>query len=121
MIAFYSTVLSCTVEKRQPAIGLVHLRAGNALIDLLEDRARSGDDDSITADDGQRRKLDHFCLRVASFDFDEIHAHLAKYGVDVAPPALRYGAEGLGLSVYFQDPEGNTIELKGPPNLSQTA
>jgi len=27
----------------------------------------------------------------------------------------RYGAEGDGPSMYIEDPEGNTVELKGPP------
>ena len=26
----------------------------------------------------------------------------------------RYGAEGNGVSIYLTDPEGNTVELKGP-------
>ncbi len=29
--------------------------------------------------------------------------------------AARYGTEGEGPSLYLADPEGNTIELKGPP------
>jgi len=29
--------------------------------------------------------------------------------------ARRYGAEGQGPSIYIQDPDGNTVELKGPP------
>ena len=28
--------------------------------------------------------------------------------------AARYGAEGEGPSIYVEDPEGNTVELKGP-------
>jgi catechol-2,3-dioxygenase len=27
----------------------------------------------------------------------------------------RYGAEGEGPSIYVSDPEGNVVELKGPP------
>ncbi|WP_380875061.1 hypothetical protein [Sphingomonas sp. DBB INV C78] len=29
--------------------------------------------------------------------------------------ASRYGAEGEGPSIYLSDPEGNMLELKGPP------
>jgi catechol-2,3-dioxygenase len=30
--------------------------------------------------------------------------------------ARRFGAEGQGPSLYLTDPEGNTVELKGPPD-----
>src|SRR3546814_18335654 len=36
MQAFYCDVLGCTVEKRQEAIGLLQLRAGDSLIDLVD-------------------------------------------------------------------------------------
>ena len=44
-----------------------------------------------------------------------IRAHLTMHGVTAGPLETRYGAEGEGPSIYLQDPEGNTIELKGPP------
>ena len=50
------------------------------------------------------------------FDADAIHAHLARHGVQAGPVGQRYGAEGEGPSIYLEDPEGNTVELKGPPN-----
>jgi len=59
--------------------------------------------------------MDHFCLRVESFDEAEIRAHLTAHGVDAGAAASRFGAEGTGPSIYIEDPEGNTIELKGPP------
>jgi uncharacterized protein involved in tolerance to divalent cations len=62
------------------------------------------------------RNLDHFCLRVLPFDEVAIRAHLARHGVSAGPTARRYGAEGMGPSIYLQDPEGNTVELKGPPD-----
>ena len=60
--------------------------------------------------------LDHFCLRLAPFDEAAIRRHLAAHGVEAGELKRRYGAEGTGPSLYLQDPEGNTIELKGPPN-----
>lgn len=35
-------------------------------------------------------------------------------GIAVDPAETRYGAEGDGPSIYFSDPDGNRIELKGP-------
>jgi catechol 2,3-dioxygenase-like lactoylglutathione lyase family enzyme len=60
--------------------------------------------------------MDHFCLRVDPWDADAIRAHLLAHGVEPGPVAQRFGAEGQGPSLYLQDPEGNTVELKGPPN-----
>jgi catechol 2,3-dioxygenase-like lactoylglutathione lyase family enzyme len=60
------------------------------------------------------RNLDHLCLRVEPFDQEAIVAHLKRHGVEVGEIRRRYGAEGNGISIYLQDPEGNTVELKGP-------
>jgi catechol 2,3-dioxygenase-like lactoylglutathione lyase family enzyme len=32
----------------------------------------------------------------------------------VTAAGQRYGAEGEGPSIYIEDPDGNTVELKGP-------
>ena len=61
------------------------------------------------------RNVDHFCLRVEPFDAEAIRAHLEARGIDAGEVARRYGAEGMGPSIYIQDPDGNTVELKGPP------
>jgi glyoxylase I family protein len=64
----------------------------------------------------QGRNLDHFCLRVEPFDESAIRAQLQQHGYDAGPVEQRYGAEGEGPSIYLDDPEGNTVELKGPPS-----
>jgi catechol 2,3-dioxygenase-like lactoylglutathione lyase family enzyme len=115
-IAFYRDVLGCAVERRQDDIGLVQLRAGRSLIDLVPvDGAlgRSGG----PAPGKEGRNLDHFCLRVDPFDEAAIRGHLRAHGVDVGPVATRYGAEGEGPSLYFDDPDGNIVELKGPAEV----
>ena len=61
------------------------------------------------------RNLDHFCVRVDPFDADAILAFLKSKGVEAGAVESRYGAEGEGPSIYVTDPEGNVVELKGPP------
>lgn len=113
MIRFYCGVLGCTVERRQEAIGLIQLRAGRSLVDLVPvdgELGRAGG-----APPGREgRNLDHFCLRVEPFDEAAIRGHLQAHGVEAGPVESRYGAEGLGPSIYLHDPEGNVVELKGP-------
>ena len=113
LIEFYAGVLGCPVERRVEGIGLVQLRAGRSLVDLVDvdgELGRAGG----AAPGPEGRNLDHLCLRVDPFDADAIAAHLAAAGVACDPPARRYGAEGYGPSIYTSDPDGNVVELRGP-------
>ena len=114
MLRFYGEALGCEIERRNDALGLIQLRAGAALIDLVpvesELGRRGGPAPSATG-----RHLDHFCLRVEPFDAAAIRAELAPFGIAVGDVKIRYGAEGSGPSLYLRDPMGNTVELKGPP------
>lgn len=111
---FYIGVLGCTLEKVQENIGLYQLRAGNALIDLVPVDGLLGRAGGA-APGKEGRNLDHFCLRIDPFDADEIQQHLRNNGIDPGQVESRYGAEGDGPSIYITDPEGNVVELKGPP------
>ena len=118
-IAFYRDVLGCAIVREREPLGLVHLRAGASMLDLVDVAgalgARGG-----TAPGVQGRNVDHVCLRIEPFDESRVVAHLAAFGVLPAGPAdTSFGAEGDGLSLYFQDPDGNTIELKGPATTPQ--
>lgn len=114
MIAFYTRVLGCTIERRQDEIGLVQLRAGSSLVDLVPVDGKLGKEGGA-APGVQGRNVDHVCFRVEPFDAEAIRAHLAAHGVAAGPVESRYGAEGEGPSIYLKDPEGNALELKGPP------
>jgi catechol 2,3-dioxygenase-like lactoylglutathione lyase family enzyme len=119
MIAFYRDVLGCTEERRVDKLGLVQLRAGSSLIDLVDvagDIGRRGG----AAPGPEGRNMDHFCVRVADFDSAAIKEWLASHGVDAGEVVTRYGAEGDGPSLYIEDPDGNTVELKGPPEVAQS-
>ncbi|WP_454736802.1 VOC family protein [Cupriavidus necator] len=111
---FYVDVLGCSVEREQTDLGLTQLRAGNALIDLVSldgPLGRAGG-----AGPGvEGRNLDHFCVRIDPFDAGALRAWLAQHGVQVGELEQRFGAEGKGPSLYIQDPDGNVVELKGPP------
>jgi len=116
MIEFYCDVLGCRLEKDQSNIGLTQLRAGACLVDLVavdSELGRLGG----SAPGSQARNLDHVCFRIAPFDDVLISEHLEKHGIDRGEIESRYGAEGYGPSIYVNDPEGNTVELKGPPSF----
>ncbi|MFC3111340.1 VOC family protein [Undibacterium arcticum] len=114
MLRFYCGALGCTIERRQDEIGLVQLRAGRSIIDLIPVDGKLGKAGGA-APGKEARNLDHFCLRVEPFDEPSIRSHLEAYGVAAGPVGSRYGAEGEGPSIYVADPEGNVVELKGPP------
>ena len=112
-IAFYCGVLGCTVERRVEGAGIHQLRAGRSLIDLADANATAGPDNG-PAPGASSRNMDHFALRIEPFDEAAIRAHLAAHGIEAGKAATRYGAEGDGPSIYIADPDGNTVELKGP-------
>ena len=114
MRRFYCDVLGCTPELDQPGIGLFQLRAGASLIDLVDVNGKLGRNGG--APPGlEGRNVDHVCLSIEGYDEAAIVAHLEAHGVRVGESGSRYGAEGEGPSIYLFDPEGNMLELKGPP------
>ena len=113
MLAFYGEVLGCPVERHREEIGLYQLRAGAAMIDLVPVDGKLGRAGGA-APGSEGRNLDHLCLRIEPFDEAAVVAHLAQYGIAPQGPAtINFGAEGDGPSLYVDDPDGNTVELKG--------
>jgi glyoxylase I family protein len=115
MRRFYIDVLGCTAERDQPELGLFQLRAGQSLIDLVTVDGKLGRAGGAAAG-REGRNLDHFCLRIEPYDEAALRQWLASRGAAIGETGQRYGAEGEGPSLYLSDPEGNTVELKGPPN-----
>lgn len=109
---FYRQVLGCTVDRRLANSGMLQLRAGAALIDLVD----------ISSDEGAwgkppvagGRNMDHVCIATGPWDEAAMRAHLAAHGIEIAEEGIRGGARGDGLSFYVSDPSGNRLELKGP-------
>jgi glyoxylase I family protein len=111
MLDFYTRVLGLKEERRIAQIGLIQLRAGASMIDLVpaaEPRVESG------------TNVDHFCLGIKTDDMRSTMAYLRMNSVEVlGEPAMRYGARGMGNSIYVRDPEGNVIELKQMPGQAE--
>lgn len=114
-LAFYIETLGCQLERRRDDLGMIHLRAGASMIDLVDIAGPLGQQAGGPADQNHRN-VDHFCLRISPFREAEILAHLHALGVRAEPAVTRYGAEGEGPSLYCFDPDGNQVELKGPPD-----
>ena len=112
MIAWYRDVLSCKLERGPGEAGLAQLRAGSSLIDLVDVAGPLGK----AAGGPPRREaanMDHVCFQVDPWDAEAVADQLRKHDVSFGDVADRYGATGVGPSIYLEDPEGNTVELKG--------
>jgi catechol-2,3-dioxygenase len=110
---FYTRVLGLVEERRLDQIGLIQLRAGASMIDLVPANGERVE---------HSLNVDHFCLGVEVPDMNELAAHLRGLAVEViGEPSQRYGARGTGLSIYIRDSEGNVVELKQMPASVQTA
>ncbi len=106
MVKFYEQALGFNVERTLERLGLVQMRAGASMLDLVQgERPQSGGN------------MDHLCFRIEPFDRQAIESRLSPLGIAIGETLQRYGAEGTGSSVYFNDPEGNQIELKGPSKM----
>ncbi len=113
-LAFYRDVLGCPLELARDELGLYQLRAGDSLIDLVTLDGPLGE--AFPEPPAPHApNVDHVCVQVADWDEPAIRAFLAEQGVEAGETGRRYGAQGFGPSIYLRDPNGNTVELKGPP------
>ncbi len=99
-LAFYCDELGLQPER------VDEWRRGEVLFPSVRIDSTTVIDLFAAARDGQN--LDHFCLVIEPTDLDALAERF--------PGSLKadglYGAQGFASSVYLQDPDGNTIELR---------
>lgn len=110
---FYTDVLGCKVEGKLPEYGMLQLRAGSALIDLVDISVPQAAWALPPVAGG--RNVDHLCLALGSHDEAKLRRHLARHHIEIIEEGVHGGSRGESLSIYVRDPSGNVIELKGPP------
>ena len=110
---FYEQVVGCTVDRALPEYGMLQLRTGASLIDLVDIGSAEGDWARPEVEGG--RNLDHVCIATGPCEEQAMRAHLSRHGIAILEEGIRYGAKGNGFSFYIADPSGNQIELKTPP------
>ena len=114
--AFYLGVLGCSVENALPRYGMLQLRAGTALVDLVDISGAPGAWARPPVAGG--RNVDHVCIATGAWDERPMRAWLAAHNVAIVEEGVNNGARGESLSFYVKDPAGNTIELTGPPEAT---
>lgn len=102
LIHFYCNILGCTIERKQPDLQLTQLRAGDSLIDIIEDKSYTRQDCN---------NLEHFCLKIHPFRYEDCEAYFSKHDIQLYRYGERFGAQGKVYSFYLHDPDGNKIEL----------
>lgn len=102
LIHFYCTILGCTIERTQPDLQLTQLRAGDSIIDIVENKAYVRQD---------YNNLEHFCLKINPFNYEECSTYFNKHNIQFYRYGERFGAQGKVYSFYLRDPDGNEIEL----------
>lgn len=112
LIDFYCDVLGCTLEREtSDEVGLTQLRAGDSLIDIVNVVGELGKAGGPSPNE-KENNVDHFCLQIEPVGEEALQAYLRENGVAVEEYQDRYGAQGLGRSIYLKDIAGNTVELR---------
>ena len=112
---FYCEVLGLCVAARNEETGIVHLRAGTRFVDLIllsSAMGSSGGTRMLVAG----RNMHHLCLSYEPCEVERVFAYLDSLRIDhSAKPQENLGAQGVGTSIYLQDPDEHLIELKFYP------
>jgi catechol 2,3-dioxygenase-like lactoylglutathione lyase family enzyme len=114
MVQFYTEILQLPGERLEefsagrvpfPSVRL----SADSIIDLFPKKMWETDNPEEVC----RPNLNHFCLTTDKESSIALQKRLKDRGIVIEEgPVKRWGAHGSGTSIYFRDPEGNTIEVR---------
>lgn len=114
MVGYYSGVLMLAPERVEAygrgEVPFPSVRLNpDTIIDLFPKEMWGGENAPASG----RENMNHFCMTLSRDDWDALRERLAANGVEIeVGPAPRWGARGVGTSIYFRDPERNFIEAR---------
>ena len=100
------------LEERYPQWGMAQLRAGAALINLVDiGRSRTAPGRFPRRPAAATWIISAW--RSARHDEQALRGHLAAHGIEIVEESLHAGARGESLSIYVRDPSGNVARAEG--------
>ena len=109
--AFYEGLLGFRVTNELPQWGMTELTAGNAVIVLVDATSKEGE--WAASPKGEGENMNHYCLRLKSFDEAGLRTLLARNGIAIEEEQHEHTSEGAEHAFYVRDPDGNYVELRG--------
>ena len=114
MLQFYTEILQLPGERLEEfAAGRVPFPSVRLSADSIIDLFPKKMWERTNPEGACRLNLNHFCLATDKASSKTLQIRLNEQGIDIEEgPVKRWGAHGSGTSIYFRDPEGNTIEVR---------
>jgi catechol 2,3-dioxygenase-like lactoylglutathione lyase family enzyme len=114
MIRFYTEILQLPGERMDEfAAGQVPFPSVRVSADSIIDLFPKDMWEKTNPKEVCRPNLNHFCFATDEAGSKALQARLNEQRVVIEEgPVKRWGAHGTGTSIYFRDPEGNTIEVR---------
>ncbi|MET0091777.1 MAG: VOC family protein [Candidatus Thiodiazotropha sp.] len=115
MVRFYSEVMRFDAERleayREGRAPFPSVRLNpHTIIDLFPGGQLA---DAGAPVNPQQFNLNHFCIALDMGEWKDLQHRLEEHGIEIIEgPVQRWGARGDALSIYFKDPEGNTLEAR---------
>lgn len=110
--AWYQTVLGCRPGHDYPDLAMTHVWYGPVLIGLWDFNDTRSAYAAPPSQEGEN--VHHIAFAWHGAAEDDVCCHLRRHGIKILKQLRQVGSRGFGLAVYFKDPWGNLIELKGP-------
>ncbi len=115
MVQFYRDVMALAIERleeyKQGSSLFPFARVSNDnIIDFFPKELWCQDTEVCET---AHTNMNHFCLVMTVDEWNDLKKRLDDNAIQIEDgPVKRNGAKGMGMSIYFRDPDGNLIEAR---------